>query len=110
MSALNRPRENRLKGKFKGLFDRLMGANHPNDERPGSSRLEFMIPSCADGILTRSRSMFTRAPEVTGEGTSLVCLQCANTFIGSYLLFSGIPECNAGSSQHCHEGFHILCG
>jgi hypothetical protein len=22
--------------------------------------------------------MFTRAPQVTGEGTSLVCLQCAN--------------------------------
>ena len=54
--------------------------------------------------------MFTKAPEVTGEGTSLVCLQCAKQFIDSFPLSSGIPECNAGSSQFCYEGFQILCG
>jgi hypothetical protein len=44
MSDRNRPRENRLKGNFEGLPDRLMGANHPHDERPGGSRFEFMTP------------------------------------------------------------------
>jgi hypothetical protein len=44
MSDRNRPRENRLKGNFEGLPDRLMGATHPQDERPGGSRLEFMTP------------------------------------------------------------------
>jgi hypothetical protein len=78
MSDLNRPHENRLKGKFKGLLHRLMGANRPRDERAGGSRLAFMTPIPTDSILTRYRSTFTRAPQVTGEGTSLVCLQCAN--------------------------------
>jgi hypothetical protein len=68
-------RDNRLKGKFEGLPDHLMGENHPHDERPDVSRLESMTPAPADGILTRSRLMFARAPEATGEGTSLVCLQ-----------------------------------
>ena len=31
-------------------------------------------PTPADSILTRSRSMITTASEVTGEGTSLVCI------------------------------------
>ena len=60
MSDLNRPRENRLRGKFKGFLDYIMGADRPNDERPGDSR-------------------FGGAPQLTGEGTSLVCLQCANS-------------------------------
>jgi hypothetical protein len=78
MSDLNRPHENRLKGKFKGLFGRLMGADRPPNERSGSSRLAFMTPIPTDSILTRYRSTFTRAPQATGEETSLVCLQCAN--------------------------------
>ncbi|KIK00408.1 hypothetical protein K443DRAFT_31587, partial [Laccaria amethystina LaAM-08-1] len=66
------PRENCLKRKFKGLLDRLMGADDQLDERPGGSRLEFMKPMPANSILTRFRPMFTRAPQATGEGTSLV--------------------------------------
>ena len=51
-----------------------MSANHPHDERQaGGSRLEFLTPMPTDCILMRSRSMFTKAPEVTGKGTSLVC-------------------------------------
>ena len=38
MSDLNLPRENRLKGKFKGLLNRLMGPDRSHDERPGGSR------------------------------------------------------------------------
>ena len=108
MSHLNRPREKGFKGKFKGLLNRLI-ADRPNDERTGGSGLEF-ITMPADSNLTRSRSTFTRAPQVIGEGTSLVCLQCVNKFISSYPLSSGIPECNAGSSQFCYEKFHTLCG
>jgi hypothetical protein len=78
MTDLNHPHESRLKGKFKGLLDRLMGANRPRDERRGGSRLAFMTPIRTGNILTRYRSVFTRAPQVTGEGTSLVCLQCGN--------------------------------
>ena len=55
MSDLDRPRENRLKGKFKGLLDYFMYADGPNDEPPGGSR-------------------FTGTPQFTGEGTPLVCL------------------------------------
>jgi hypothetical protein len=108
MSDFNHPCENRLKGKFKGLLDRFMGADCSHDEHPGNSRSEFLTPTCAD-ILTGSRLMFTRGPEVTGEDTSLVCLKCPNKFIGSYPLASGITECNAGSSQLHNEGFNILC-
>ena len=108
MSDLNLPREKRLKGKFKGLFNRLI-AHRPHDERPGGSGLEF-ITMPADNNLTRSRSMFTRAPRVIGEGTSLVCLHCVNKFIGSYPFSLGIPECNAWGSQLHYEGFNILCG
>ena len=110
MSDLNRPRENRLKGKFKGLLDHIIGANRSHDERSGGSRLDSITPTPRDSILTRSRSTFTRAPQVTGEGTSLVCLQCPNKFIGSYYLSSGIPECTAGSEKLPYEGFNILCG
>ena len=110
MSDLNRPHENRLKRKFEGLLDRPMGADRPHNERPVGSRLEFMSPIPTDSILTTYRSMFTRVPEVMGEGTSLVCLQCANKFISSYPLASGIPECTAGSSQLHYEGFNILRG
>ena len=44
MSDANRPRENRLKGKFKGLLDRLVGADRLRIEhqRPSGSRLEFL--------------------------------------------------------------------
>jgi len=71
MSDPNRPRENRLKSKFKGLLDRLMGADHLRIERPrpSGSRLEFMTPTHSDSMLTRFRSTFTG---VLGEGTSLV--------------------------------------
>ena len=108
MSDLNRPREKGFKGKCKGLLNRLI-ADRPNVERTGGSGLEF-ITMPADSNLTRSRSTFTRAPQVIGEGTSLVCLQCVNKFISSYPLSSGIPECNAGGSQLHYEGFDILCG
>ena len=108
MSDLTPPREKGLKGKFKGLLNRLI-ADRPNDERPGGSGLEF-ITMPADSNLTRSRSMFTRAPQAIGEGTSLVCLQCVNKSIGSCPFSSGIPECNAGGSQLHYEGFNILCG
>ena len=75
MSDHNRPRENRLKRGFEEMpANGLMDANHPHDERPGDSRLEFMTPTPADGMRKRSRLMFTRAPKVAGEGTSLVCL------------------------------------
>ena len=87
MSDPNRPRENHLKGKFKGLLDYFMGADHPNDER----------------------SRFTGTPQLTGEGTPLVCLQCANS-LALILCISGIPECNARSSRLRYEGFNILCG
>jgi hypothetical protein len=75
MSDPNLPFENRLKGKFKGLLDRLMGADRlRNSERPRliGSRLEVMTLTLADSILTRFRSTFTRALEVTGRGTSPV--------------------------------------
>jgi hypothetical protein len=85
-----------------------MGTDHSHDELPGSLRSEFLTPTSAD-ILTGSRSMFTRVPEVMGEDTSLVCLKCPNKFIGSYPLSSGITEYNAGSSQLHNEGFNILC-
>ena len=52
MSDPNRPRENRLKGKFKGLLGRLMGADLERP-RPSGSRLEFVTPTLADNILTR---------------------------------------------------------
>ena len=110
MSDLNRPRENRLKGKFKGLLDHIIGANRSHDERSGGSRLDSITPMPRDSILTRSRSTFTRAPRVIGEGTSLVCLHCVNKFIGSCPFSSGIPECNAGGSQLHYEGFDVLCG
>jgi hypothetical protein len=77
MSDPNRPRENRLKDKFKGLLDRLMGADRLRSERPrpSSSRLEFMTLTPADNILTTFRSTFTRGLEVTaGGGMSLVCV------------------------------------
>ena len=90
MSDPNRPRENHLKGKFKGLLDYLMGADRPNDERPGGSRL-------------------TGTPQLTGEGTPPVCLQCANS-LALIFCISGIPECNARSSRLRYEGFKILCG
>ena len=109
MSDLNRPREKSLKEKIKGLFHRLISADRPHDERPGGSRL-FMKPAPADSILTRSRSKLTRAPPVMGEGTSLVCLQCANKFIGSYPSSLGVSECDAGSSQLHYDRCHILCG
>ena len=70
MSDPNHSRQSRLKGKFKGLLDRLTGADNPRNERPSGSRLEFMTPILADSILT---STFTRALGVTGEGSSLVC-------------------------------------
>ena len=108
MSDLTRPSEKGLKGKFKGLLNRLI-ADHPNDECPGSSGLEF-ITMPTDSNLTRSRSMFARVPQVIGEGISLVCLHCVNKFIGSYPFSLGIPECNAGGSQLHYEGFNILCG
>ena len=73
MSDLNRPHESRLKGKFKGLLGRLMGADRQHNERPSGLRLEFMIPTPIDSILTRYRSVLARAPEVMGERTSLVC-------------------------------------
>jgi len=74
MSDPNHPHENRLKGKFKGLFNWLMGADHLHNEHPcpSGSRFEFMTPMLADSILTRFRSTFTRVPEVIGGGTSLV--------------------------------------
>ena len=93
MSDLDCPRKKGFKGKFKGLLSRLI-ADHPHDECPGGSGLEF-ITMPADDNLTRSRSIFTRVPQVMGEETSLVCLQCVNKFIGSYPLSSGILECNA---------------
>ena len=37
MSDLNLPRENRLKGKFKGLLDRFMGEDRSHDERRSGS-------------------------------------------------------------------------
>ena len=76
MSDSNRPRENRLKGKFKGLLDRLMGADRPRDKRPhtSGSRLEVMTPTLEDSILTRFRSTFMRGPEDTGGGMALVCV------------------------------------
>jgi hypothetical protein len=77
---------------------------------PLEVRLEFTNTTPADNLLTRSRPMFTRAPQVTGEGTSLVCLQCAKKSIGSCSLSSEIPECNAGNSQLYYEGFNTLCG
>ena len=111
MSDHNRPRENRLKREFEEtLANGLIDTNHPHDEPPGDSRLEFMTPTPADDMRKRSRLMFTRAPKVTGEGTSLVCLQCTNNVNGSFPLSSGISECDAGSSQLCFEGFRILCG
>ena len=70
MSDPDHSRQSRLKGKFKGLLDRLMGADSPRNERPSGSRLEFMTPIPAETILT---SMFTRVVGVTGEGASLVC-------------------------------------
>ncbi|EDQ99574.1 WD-40 repeat-containing protein [Laccaria bicolor S238N-H82] len=84
MSDRNRPRKNRLKGKAKKLPDRLMDANHPHDERPGGLKLEFItpMPAPADGILpTRSSLTSTRAPEVTGEGTSLNVMQGTHNFV-----------------------------
>ena len=77
MSDLNHPRENRLKGKFKGLLDRFMGADRSHDERPSGSRLESPNPMPTNNIMMETRSMCTRGPEVMGEATSLVCLQCA---------------------------------
>ena len=76
MSDPNLPGDNRLKGKFKGLLDRLMGADHLRIEcpRPSGSRLEFMAPTLADSMLMKFRSTYTGALEVTGEGTSLVCV------------------------------------
>ena len=63
-----------------------------------------------DSNLTRSRSMFTRVPQVIGEETSLVCLQCINKFIGSYPFSLGTPECNARGSQLHYEGIdHSFC-
>ena len=66
MSDLNRSRENGLKGKFKGLLDYFMGADLPNDERPGGSR-------------------FTGMPQLTGEATPLVCLQCPIHWLISFV-------------------------
>ena len=76
MSDPNRPRENRLTGKFKGLLNRLMGADRLRAERPrpSGSRLEFMASMLADSMLTRSRSPYMRGLDVTGGGMSLVCL------------------------------------
>lgn len=61
MSDSSRPRENRLKGKFKGLLDRLVGADRLRNERPSGSR----------------STLVTRALEVRGEGTSLNVMQGA---------------------------------
>ena len=74
MSDPNRLHGNRLKGKFEGLLDRLMGADRQQNERPrpSGSRLEFMTPTLADSILTRFRSTFTST--LAGGGTSLVRL------------------------------------
>ena len=74
MSEPNRFRENHLRRKFKGVLDRLMGADglHIERPRPSGSRLEFTSLTLTDSILTRFRSTFTRGLEVTGGGTSLV--------------------------------------
>ena len=99
MSDHNRPRENRLKREFKEMpANGLRGANHPHDERPGGSRLEFMTPTPADGVRKRSRLMFTRAPKVMGEDTSPVCLQCTNKLNGSFLCLR--------ESQNVMQGAH----
>ena len=94
MSDPNRPRENRLKGKFKGLLDRLMGADPQRNERPrpGGLRLEFMTPTLADSILTRFRSTFTRALEVTRGGTSVVRVYNAQIDPLAHVLCFGDPR------------------
>ncbi|EDR00189.1 uncharacterized protein LACBIDRAFT_314771 [Laccaria bicolor S238N-H82] len=68
MSDSSCPRENHLKGKFKGMLDQLMGADRPC---PTASRLEFMTPTLTDSILMRFRSIM-RVPGVMGGGMSLV--------------------------------------
>ena len=44
-----------------------------------------------------------------GRNVSGVCLECTDKFFGSYPLSSGMPECNAGSSQLHYEGYNTLC-
>ena len=99
MSDLNRPDENRLKAKFKGVLDHFMGTDRLHDEHTGSSRLGFITPTPVDSVLTTSRLTFTRAPQITGEGTSLVCLQCANKFIGSFLCLSESQSVMQGANN-----------
>ena len=78
MSDLNRPRENRLKGKFKGLLNRLMGADRPRDERSLGSRLEFMTSVPTNSILTR----YIQGRLKLWEREHLWCVQCENKLIG----------------------------
>jgi len=85
---------NRLKGKFKRLLDQL--ADRLRNERLSSSRLEFMTPTLEDSILTRSRPTMTRALEVMGEGTSLVCVYDAQITSSAHVLCFGGPRMSCG--------------
>ena len=90
----NRGRENRLKGKFKGLLDPLTGVDRLRNEhpRPTGSRWEFMTPTLVDSILTRFRSTFTRALEVTRGGTSVVRVYNAQIDPLAHVLCFGDPR------------------
>jgi hypothetical protein len=92
MSDSNRPRKNRLKGKFKGLLDRLAGAGRLHNEPLSGSKSEFKAPTLEDSILTRSRPTFTRALEVMGEGTYLVCVYNARITFSAHILCFGGPR------------------